>query len=142
GLGEACRLARTRRADDARRIAALRDRLLARLRAAAPDLRRNGAAAPHGLPGCLSVTLPGIDAADLLLDVPEIAVSTGSACSSAAGKPSHVLRALGLDAEAAHATLRFGLGRNTTAAEIDAAAARIAAALAGRRAPAASGVPA
>jgi cysteine desulfurase len=131
GLGVACTIARDRREDDARQIAKQRDRLLTGLQELVPDLKRNGSAR-HSLPGALSVTLPGIDAADLLLDLPEIAISTGSACSSAAGKPSHVLRAIGLSAEDAHATFRFGLGRGTTAAEIDAVLARLRAALAAR----------
>jgi cysteine desulfurase len=127
-LGAACRLARLRREEDAARMAKLRDRLLAGLRAAIPGIRRNGAD-DDVLPGCLNVTLPGIDAADLLLDLPGLAISTGSACSSAAGKPSHVLRAIGLSAEEAHASLRFGLGRGTTAEDIDAAVRLISAAL-------------
>jgi cysteine desulfurase len=125
GLGAAARLAHLRRADDAARIGALRDRLLAGLRVAAPHLRLNGPDV-GGLPGCLSVMLTGLDAADLLLDLPELAISTGSACSSAVGKPSHVLRAIGLSAEEVHASLRFGLGRFTTAAEIDTAVAQLA----------------
>jgi cysteine desulfurase len=129
GLGAACRIARARRDEDAARTARLRDRLLAGLRAIMPGMRRNGSA-DHALPGCLHVTLPGIDAAEMLLDLPSLAISTGSACSSAAGRPSHVLRAIGLGAEEAHASLRFGLGRSTTEAEIDAAVRLIAAALA------------
>ncbi len=128
GLGAACRLAGERRAADREQLARLRDRLLAALRQGAPTLRRNGAE-QEGLPGCLNVTLPGLDAADLLLDLPDLAISTGSACSSTAEAPSHVLRAIGLTAEEAHASLRFGLGRYTTAEEIDWAAERILAAL-------------
>jgi cysteine desulfurase len=75
------------------------------------------------------VTVPGLDAADFLLDVPEIAVSTGAACSALSGRPSHVLRAIGLTAEQAHGSLRFGLGRGTTAEDVEAAAARIGATL-------------
>ncbi|WP_372394524.1 cysteine desulfurase family protein [Azospirillum sp. HJ39] len=131
GLGVACRLALERREEDARRIAGLHDRLWRRLHELLgdrlPGLRRNGAA--DGLAGCLNVTFPGIDAADRLLDLPELAASTGSACHSAAGEPSHVLLALGLSAADAHASLRFGLGRGTTAEEVDAAAALLAAAL-------------
>lgn len=131
GLGAACRLARERREEDARYIAGLRDRLWARLHDRLgdrlPGLRRNGAA--DGLAGCLNVTIPGIDAADRLLDLPELAVSTGSACHSATGEPSHVLLALGLSAADAHASLRFGLGRGTTADEVDEAAALLAALL-------------
>lgn len=127
GLGVACRLARERREEDARRIGELRDRLWQRLQSRLPGIRRNGAA--DGLAGCLNVTIPGIDAADRLLDLPELAVATGSACHSGASEASHVLLALGLSVMDAHASLRFGLGRNTTAAEVDEAADRLAAAL-------------
>ena len=96
-------------------------------------LRRNGTSDGH--PGCLNVTLPGLDAADLLLDLPDLAVSTGSACSALSGSPSHVLRAIGLSAEEAHGSLRFGLGRGTTEAEVDAAAAQVIAALRDRGHP-------
>jgi cysteine desulfurase len=128
GLGAACRLARERREEDARRIAALRDRLWQRLQSRLPGIRRNGDEA--GLAGCLNVTIPGIDAADRLLDLPELAIATGSACHSGASEASHVLLALGLSVMDAHASLRFGLGRSTTAAEVDEAADRLAALLA------------
>ena len=117
GLGAAAAVARRRRAEDSAHMATLRDRLIAGLGRLRPDIRINSR--PDGLPGCLSVTIPGIDAADLLLGVPGLAASTGSACSSIKSSPSHVLRAIGLTAEEAHATLRFGLGRHTTAQEID-----------------------
>ncbi len=128
GLGAACRLARARHRADGERLAALRDRLLATLTQAVPVLRRNGPDV-EVLPGCLNVTVPGLDAVDFLLDLPEIAISTGSACSSTAEAPSHVLRAIGLSAEDAHGSLRFGLGRGTTAEDIDQAAERIITAL-------------
>ena len=132
GLGAACRLARERREEDARRIAELRDRLWRQLRERLPGIRRNGAGdSGDGLAGCLNVTVPGIDAADRLLDLPDLAVATGSACHSGAGEPSHVLLALGLSPADAHASLRFGLGRGTTAAEVDAAAERLAGLLTG-----------
>ncbi|CAO3431054.1 cysteine desulfurase family protein [Azospirillum endophyticum] len=127
GLGAACRLARMRREEDALRIGRLRDRLWQQLQGRLPGIRRNGGA--EGLAGCLNVTIPGIDAADRLLDLPELAVATGSACHSGAGEPSHVLLALGLSAADAHASLRFGLGRSTTAAEVDEAADRLASVL-------------
>jgi cysteine desulfurase len=128
GLGEACRQALTRRDDDAPRIAALRDRLYGALRTACPDLLRNSPV-DGGVPGCLNVTVPGLDAADFLLDMPGLAVSTGAACSALSGQPSHVLRAIGLTAEQVHGSLRFGLGRGTTMEEVETAAARISAAL-------------
>ncbi|TWB43360.1 cysteine desulfurase family protein [Nitrospirillum pindoramense] len=127
GFAEAARLALRRRDDDRAHLSALTARLWAGLSAVLPGIRRNGPA--DGLPGCLNVTLPGVDAADLLLDLPDLALSTGSACRSASGQPSHVLTALGLDATAAFGSLRFGLGRGTTGADVDQAVARIAAAL-------------
>lgn len=131
GFGEACRLARLRRDDDTARITALRERLFARL-AAQLDLRRTSPE-DGGLPGCLNVVVPGVDAADLLLDLPDVALSTGSACASGREGPSHVLLALGLTAEEAHASFRFGLGRTTTPDEVDEAADRFAAAVTAAR---------
>jgi cysteine desulfurase len=122
GLGAACRLARERRDGDARRIALLRERLYDALSAAIPGVSRNSPGA-RCLPGCLNISIAGIDVADLLLDIPHIALSTGSACGS--GGRSHVLTAIGLSPEDAHASLRFGLGRLTAEDEIDRAAAQL-----------------
>lgn len=131
GLGAACAEAARRRESDAARLVALRERLFGALAESCPGLRRTGA--PDAtLPGCLSVVLPGVDAADLLLDLPGLAVSTGSACSTGSDAPSHVLQAIGLPPEAIHGSLRFGVGRFTTEAEIDEAAAMLAGALCAR----------
>jgi cysteine desulfurase len=100
GLGEACRIAGTEMAADAGRIADLRDRLLATLRAALPDLVVNGSVSRR-IAGNLNITFPHAAAASLMRGAPELCVSTGSACSSAEIEPSYVLAALGLDAEAA-----------------------------------------
>ncbi|MGF6229467.1 cysteine desulfurase [Inquilinus ginsengisoli] len=131
GLGAACRLAGQRRTADARRLTDLRERLFGALQRELPDLRRNGSV-DHGLAGCLNVSLPGLDAADLLLDLPDLALSTGSACSTGSPEPSHVLRAIGLSPEEAYGSLRFGLGRGTTEDDIDRAAARLVAAITAR----------
>jgi cysteine desulfurase len=131
GLGAACRLARQRRTADAQRLTDLRERLFAALKRELPELRRNGSA-EHGLPGCLNVSLTGLDAADLLLDLPDLALSTGSACSTGSPEPSHVLRAIGLSPEEAYGSLRFGLGRGTTEADVDRAAARLVEAIRAR----------
>jgi cysteine desulfurase len=125
GLGEACRIAREERERDAARLCVLRERLFDRLKAEVPDLRRNGSV-EHGLPGCLNVTLPGTDAEDLLLDLPELALSTGSACSTGTGGPSHVLLAMRRTPEDAHASVRFGLGRGTNEADLNLAVRLIA----------------
>jgi cysteine desulfurase len=77
------------------------------------------------LPGNLNVSFTGIDGASLLVNLGEVAVSSGAACTQA--EPSHVLTALGVNKEQALASLRFGIGRATTAAEVDAAAAAVAA---------------
>ena len=73
--------------------------------------------------------MPGVDAADRLLDLPDLALSTGSACSSGEGGPSHVLLAMGRSAEDAFGSIRIGLGRFTTVDEVDRAAARLVEAL-------------
>ena len=95
GLGEACRLAQAEMAEEAQRLASLRDRLLDRLRAAIPDIVVNGSTEAR-IPGNLNLTFPVATAADLMARVPDLCVSTGSACSSATIEPSYVLRALGL----------------------------------------------
>ncbi len=134
GLGEACRLAQAEMADEAKRFAGLRDRLLDRLRTAIPELGLNGSTQDR-IAGNLNLTFPGVTAADLMARVPDLCVSTGSACSSAAIEPSYVLRAIGLSDDAASRTLRIGIGRFTSAADIDYAAAALTAAHAGAPAP-------
>ncbi len=134
GLGEACRLAQAEMADEAKRFAGLRDRLLDRLRTAIPELGLNGSTQDR-IAGNLNLTFPGVTAADLMARVPDLCVSTGSACSSAAIEPSYVLRAIGLSDDAASRTLRIGIGRFTSAADIDYAAAALTAAHAGTPAP-------
>ena len=134
GFGEACRLAQAEMADEAGRLAGLRDRLLDRLRAAIPEIVVNGDMQAR-IAGNLNLTFPDVAASDLMARVPDLCVSTGSACSSAAIEPSYVLRAIGLTDDAASRTLRVGLGRFTSAADIDYAAAALAAAHAGAPAP-------
>ncbi len=134
GLGEACRLAQAEMADEATRLAGLRDGLLDRLRSAIPDIAVNGSMQSR-IAGNLNLTFPATSAADLMARVPDLCVSTGSACSSAAIEPSYVLRALGLSDDAAARTLRIGVGRFTSPADIDYAAAALTAAHAGAAAP-------
>jgi cysteine desulfurase len=128
GLGAACRIAKALAVDDAGRLRVLRERLFAALAAGLPGLRRNSPDA-SGLAGCLHVTVPGVDAADRLLDLPDLALSTGSAFSSGEGGPSHVLLAMGRSAEDAFSSIRIGLGRFTTADDVDRAAVRLVQAL-------------
>jgi cysteine desulfurase len=127
GLGEACRLAAAEMAADAERIALLRDRLLADLSTAIPGVRLNGSRQAR-IAGNLNLTFPAVSAADLMAAAPDLCVSTGSACSSAEIEPSYVLRALGLSDQEAGKTLRIGVGRFTSPADIDYAAAALAAA--------------
>jgi cysteine desulfurase len=124
GLGVALDVCLANREPEAKRLRELRERLWARL-SELGGVRLNGHA-EHRLPGNLNVSFEGVDIDKLLLALPDVAVSTGSACSSAKPEPSHVLRALGLSEAEARASLRFGLGRSTTAAEIDAASSRVA----------------
>ena len=126
GLGEACRLARLEMETEAARLAGLRDRLLTGLRSHMPGLQMNGSMR-HRIPGNLNITFPA-SALELMRAAPELCVSTGSACSSAALEPSYVLRALGLTDAAAARTLRLGLGRFTSAADVDYAAEALSAA--------------
>lgn len=128
GLGEAARAAGQDMAADAERLAAIRGRFLDRIMSALPDTRLNGSMA-HRLPHNLNLTFPGVDAQELLAGVPELALSTGSACSSAAVEPSYVLAALGLSDADARATIRFAFGRPTTAEEAMRAADRLASAV-------------
>ena len=129
GLGEACRIAQAEMTADNVRIADLRDRLLARLSAVLPGLRLNGHATWR-IAGNLNLTFPSGTASGVMAANPDICVSTGSACSSAAVEPSYVLRAMGLDEAEASRTLRIGIGRFTSPAEIDAAAQGFAVSLA------------
>jgi cysteine desulfurase len=118
------------------RLAALRDRLEQGLRTRIPDCHVNGARAARRLPNTSNLTFAGIEGEALViaLDLRGLACSTGAACSSGALEPSHVLTAIGLPAAQARATLRFSVGRLTTADEIDAALEMIPAAVAQLRA--------
>jgi cysteine desulfurase len=120
GLGAASRLAAEALAGgEPARIAALRDRLLAGLRAGIDGIEVNGALAPR-LPGNLHVSIPRAEAETLILSLGgRIAISSGAACAEAGGKGSHVLRALGLADERIYTALRFGIGRFNSASEID-----------------------
>ncbi len=127
GLGEACRLAGLEMAAEAERVAGLRGGLLDRLRDGVPGIRVNGSVQAR-IPGNLNLTFPRATASDLLAALPDLCVSTGSACSSAAVEPSYVLRAMGLSDAEAERTLRIGIGRFTSPADIDYAAASLSAA--------------
>ncbi len=125
GFGAACQVARDVMEEEARRVSILRDTFEARLSALVPDIRINGNRLCR-LPGNSSVSLPGIDADALILNLPTLALSTGSACNSGALEPSYVLTAVGLSRAMAAATIRIGLGRFSTISEIETAADQMA----------------
>lgn len=123
GLGRACRIARERLAEDATRIAALKERLWQGLAAGVPGLTRLGGA--RTLPNTLSVLFPGVVGNDLLEATPAIAASTGSACHAGSAQPSAIVLALGISPRDALGAVRLSLGRSSDDAEIDAAAAAL-----------------
>lgn len=120
GLGRACELAQERIVDENTRVRALRDKLEAGILARVPGTRINGANAPR-LPNTTSLTFPGVDASSLLaqLDHAGVCASAGSACTSGAIAPSHVLKAMGVRDADALASIRFSLACTNTEAEID-----------------------
>ncbi len=126
GFGEAARVAAIEHMLDAGRIGGQRDRFLAALTAAVPGVAINAADAPR-VTGNLNLAFPGgVAAQDIMAAAPGVCVSTGSACSSAEIEPSYVLRAIGLEDARARATLRIGIGRFTSPADVDRAAAMLA----------------
>jgi cysteine desulfurase len=140
GFGRACAIAETEMTGEAARLKGLRERLLANLNSRIPGLQLNGDDR-HRLAGSLNVSVPGTTASELIEACPSIAISTGSACTSASVEPSYVLRALGLGDDRANASIRLGLGRFTTASDVDYAADALAAAAARLRVKSTSGAP-
>ncbi len=124
GIGKAATLSAGKMTAEGERLWGLQHRLRRSLQQGVREVRFNGHETLR-LPGNLNVTFPGIDAQALLRAVPDLALSTGSACSSASVEPSYVLRAIGLDEALARASLRIGLGRPTGEADVDRAAARL-----------------
>src|SRR5207302_4587723 len=117
----AARLAREERDEAARRAAGMMDHLWDGIRARIADVVRHGSPVGEGLPNTLNVRFAGCAGESLLvlLDLAGIAVSLGSACAAGSAEPSHVLRAMGRDREAARSGIRFSVGPSTTAADID-----------------------
>ncbi len=124
GMGAAARLAQAEGPAESVRLSALRDRLCERIVGSVTGVHVNGGL-EHRLAGNLNLSFDGIEGEALLLALRDVAVSSGSACSSASIEPSHVLRAIGLSPERAHASVRFGIGRFNTAEEIEFAADRV-----------------
>lgn len=121
GFGEACAIAAAEMEAEGVRLAGLRDRLFERFETELDGIRLNGAREPR-LPNNLNVSFEGVDGETLLGKLDGLAVSSGSACTTADPRPSHVLRALALTDKLAQASLRFGLGRTTSSDDIERAA--------------------
>jgi len=118
GLGKACELAREEMATEAQRLGALRDKLKAKLENSLDYIHVNGSM-EHRLPGNLNMSFVYVEGESLLMGINDVAVSSGSACTSATLEPSYVLKALGLGDDVAHSSIRFGLGRFNSEAEVD-----------------------
>ncbi|HEU4615126.1 MAG TPA: IscS subfamily cysteine desulfurase, partial [Kofleriaceae bacterium] len=118
GFGKAAALAKEEMAAEAVRLAALRDRLHRGIVAKLPEVFVNGSL-DHRLPGNLNISFAFVEGESLLMALKDVAVSSGSACTSASLEPSYVLRALGVGDDLAHTSIRFGLGRFNTEAEVD-----------------------
>ena len=125
GFGEALRIAGEECPFEEDRIRELRDRLWTRLQERCDSLVLNGHPTER-LAGNLNFSVPGVDGTALLARLTEVAVSSGSACTTSDPEPSHVLRAIGRNDQLSRASLRIGIGRFNTVAEIDAAAEHIA----------------
>ncbi len=132
GMGEAFSLAAAEMEDDARRASRAAELLLARLEQAGVEALVLGSTVDR-VPHNLNVSFPGVLAEELLARTPQLALSTGSACSSGALEPSRVLTAMGVDRQIAAGAIRIGFGRTTTMDEVEAAAACLASAVAAAR---------
>uniref|UniRef100_A0A7N0ZRW8 cysteine desulfurase n=1 Tax=Kalanchoe fedtschenkoi TaxID=63787 RepID=A0A7N0ZRW8_KALFE len=118
GFGAACELAKKEMEYDDKRIRALQERLLNGIRSKIDMVVVNGST-DRRYPGNLNLSFAYVEGESLLMGLKEVAVSSGSACTSASLEPSYVLRALGVDEDMAHTSIRFGIGRFTTEEEID-----------------------
>ncbi len=118
GFGKACELALAEMEAETTRLTALRERLREKILAQVPEVLVNGSMEQR-LPGNLNISFTFVEGESLLMALRDVAVSSGSACTSASLEPSYVLRAIGLDDENAHSSIRFGLGRFNTEEEVD-----------------------
>ena len=123
GLGEACRIAAAEMDGERARLEMLKDRLLSQI-ADLEEVHINGSLEQR-VPGILNISFAYVEGESLMMSLKDLAISSGSACTSASLEPSYVLRALGLSDELAHSSLRISLGRFTTEAEVDHAVAEI-----------------
>jgi cysteine desulfurase len=118
GLGKACEIAQQEMAQEGERLRGLRDRLRAGLEAKLDEVFINGSW-EHRLPNNLNMSFAYVEGESLLMGINDVAVSSGSACTSATLEPSYVLKALGVGEDLAHTSIRFGLGRFNTPEEVD-----------------------
>jgi len=118
GFGKACELAQNEMVSEGQRLTALRERLLTGLQKNLDLLIINGSL-EHRVPGNLNVSFAYVEGEALMMAIKDVAVSSGSACTSASLEPSYVLRALGVEEDMAHSSIRFGLGRFNTEEEVD-----------------------
>jgi cysteine desulfurase len=118
GFGKAAELCATEMASEAKRLFALRERLREGIQSQVTDTFVNGSL-EHRLPGSLNISFAYVEGEAMLMGLKDVAVSSGSACTSASLEPSYVLRALGVAEEMAHTSIRFGLGRFNTEEEVD-----------------------
>ncbi|RKP12316.1 hypothetical protein BJ684DRAFT_21136 [Piptocephalis cylindrospora] len=125
GLGEACRIAKEEMTADTEHIKRLSDKLIQGITSKLEHVVRNGDP-DHCYPGCVNLSFAYIEGESMLMALKDIALSSGSACTSASLEPSYVLRALGAEEDMAHSSIRFGIGRFTTEAEMDYAIDRVA----------------
>lgn len=118
GFGEACEIAQAEMAEEADRVGKLRDRLLSKLEEKLDEIFVNGSI-EHRLPNNTNISFAYVEGESLLMGIHDVAVSSGSACTSASLEPSYILKALGVGDDLAHTSIRFGLGRFTTEEEVD-----------------------
>ncbi|XP_053551836.1 cysteine desulfurase [Bombina bombina] len=118
GIGAACEVAEEELLYDHRRISILADRLVKNIMNKLPDVVLNGDP-KHRYPGCVNLSFAYVEGESLLMALKDVALSSGSACTSASLEPSYVLRAIGADEDLAHSSIRFGIGRFTTEEEVD-----------------------
>ncbi len=124
GLGEACALCQAEMPEESKRMAFLRDKLMNKLQSELDETYINGTM-EHRLPNNLNISFAYVEGESLLMGINDIAVSSGSACTSATLEPSYVLKALGAGDDLAHSSIRFGLGRFNTEEEVDYVAAKV-----------------
>ncbi len=128
GFGEAAFIAKNEMVEESKRVHVLTDRILSGIRAKLPEVYLNGDEVQRA-PGNLNLSFAYVEGEGLMMGIKELSVSSGSACTSASLEPSYVLRAIGVTEDLAHTSIRFGIGRFTTAAEVDTAVDKIVSAV-------------